>query len=55
MTILLKVLNTQWLGKDVRVNFKPYGMDPDHSAKMKNAGMSSGDIVDGSIYPDFTI
>ena len=51
----LKVFNTQWLGKDVRVNFKPYGMDPDHSAKMKNAGMSSGDIVDGSIYPDFTI
>ena len=51
----LKVFNTQWLGKDVRVNFKPYGMDPDHSVKMKNAGMNSGDKVDGSIYPEFTI
>ena len=27
----LRVFNTQWLGDDVRVNFRSYGMDPDHS------------------------
>ena len=51
----LQVFNTQWLGDDVKVHFKTYGMDPDHSEKMKNSGMNSGDTVDGSVYPAFNI
>ena len=51
----LQVFNTQWLGDDVKVLFKSYGMDPDHSEKMKDAGMKSGDIVDGVVYPAFNI
>ena len=47
----LKVFNTQWLGDDVRVNFRPYGMDPDHSEKMRAAGMGHGDRLDGGVYP----
>ena len=47
----LKVFNTQWLGDDVRVNFRSYGMDPDHSEKMRAAGMGHGDRLDGRVYP----
>ena len=47
----LKVFNTQWLGDDVRVNFRSYGMDPDHSEKMRAAGLSHGDRLDDGIYP----
>ena len=49
----LRVFNTQWLGDDVRVNFRSYGMDPDHSKKMKEFGMTSGDRVDSGVYPEF--
>ena len=49
----LRVFNTQWLGDDVRVNFRSYGMDPDHSIKMKKFGMTSGDRVDSRVYPEF--
>ena len=49
----LRVFNTQWLGDDVRVNFRSYGMDPDHSKKMKEFGMTSGDRVDSRVYPEF--
>ena len=51
----LQVFNTQWLGIDVKVNFKSYGMDPDHTDKMRHYGMNSGDAVDGSVYPEFNI
>jgi hypothetical protein len=49
----LQVFNTQWLGDDVKVHFKSYGMDPDHSDKMRYSGMNSGDHVDASVYPAF--
>lgn len=51
----LQVFNTKWLGDDVRVRFKPYGMDPDHTEKMQAAGMNSGDHVDNAIYPRFCL
>ena len=51
----LQVFNTKWLGDDVRVRFKPYGMDPDHTEKMQAAGMNSGDHVDPAIYPGFCL
>ena len=47
----LKVFNTQWLGDDVRVNFRPEGMDPDHSGVMTAAGLAPGDRVGGDLYP----
>ena len=47
----LKVFNTQWLGDDVRVNFRPEGMDPDHSGVMTAAGLQPGDRVGGELYP----
>ena len=43
----LRVFNTKWLGDDVRVAFRPYGMDPDHSEKMKAGGMAHGDPIEG--------
>ena len=49
----LRVFKTQWLGEDVKVQFKSYGMDPDYSDKMKYQGMNSGDHVDASVYPTF--
>ena len=51
----LIIFNTKWLGDDVRVQFKPYGMDPDHSIKMKRSGMKSGDFIDNEIYPRFSL
>ena len=51
----MQVFNTQWLGNDVKVNFKSYGMDPDHKDKMRHYGMNSGDAVDGSVYPGINI
>ena len=47
----LTVFNTKWLGDDVRCAFRPYGMDPDHSPKMRAAGMADGDPIDGRVYP----
>ena len=47
----LKVFNTQWLGDDVRVMFRPEGMDPDHSAVMTEHGLAPGDRVSGELYP----
>jgi|TARA_B110000914_G_scaffold224785_1_gene243593 ectoine hydroxylase-related dioxygenase (phytanoyl-CoA dioxygenase family) len=49
----LKVFNTQWLGDDIRVCFKESGMDPDHSKKMREAGMKSGDKLSNELYPAF--
>lgn len=47
----LKVFNTQWLGDDVRVHFRPEGMDPDHSAVMTAAGLNPGDRPGTDLYP----
>lgn len=47
----LKVFNTQWLGDDVRINLRPEGMDPDHSAVMREHGLAHGDRVGGPLYP----
>ncbi|MEM7139793.1 MAG: phytanoyl-CoA dioxygenase family protein [Actinomycetota bacterium] len=47
----LKVFNTQWLGDDVRIVFRPEGMDPDHSQVMTAEGLGPGDRVGGALYP----
>ena len=48
----LPVFNTQWLGDDVRVRFRPDGMDPDHSAIMRSVGLADGDRVASELYPE---
>jgi hypothetical protein len=48
----LQVFNTQWLGDDVRVAFRPEGMDPDHSGDMRAAGLDHGDRIGGDLYPE---
>ena len=48
----LQVFNTQWLGDDVRVAFRPEGMDPDHSGVMRAAGLDHGDRIGGDLYPE---
>ncbi|MEQ8667463.1 MAG: phytanoyl-CoA dioxygenase family protein [Rhodospirillales bacterium] len=47
----LRVFNTKWCGDDVRVSFKPWGMDPDHSRVMTDAGLVPGDRLGGELYP----
>ena len=51
----LQVFNTQWLGNDVKVHFKSYGMDHDHTDKMRHYEMNTVDAVDGTVYPEFNI
>jgi len=48
----LAVFNTKWLGDDVRVIFRPEGMDPDHREVMTAAGLAPGDRVRGPLYPE---
>ena len=48
----LKVFNTQWLGDDVRVLFRPEGMGPDNTAVMTEVGLSSGDRIGTDLYPE---
>ena len=48
----LKVFNTQWLGDDVRVCFRPDGMDPDHRQVMTESGLKPGDRIGGELYPE---
>ena len=48
----LKVFNTQWLGDGVKVNFRPEGMDPDHSQVMTEVGLKPGDKIGGDLYPE---
>lgn len=48
----LRVFNTQWLGDDVRVVFRPEGMDPDHSIIMTEHGLAPGDRVEEPLYPE---
>ena len=51
----LKVFNTQWLGDDVRVCFREEGMDPDHSAVMREQGLEHGDRIGTDLYPEFRV
>lgn len=48
----LKVFNTQWLGDDVRVHFRPEGMDPDHREVMTEIGLRPGDRIGTDLYPE---
>lgn len=48
----LAVFNTQWLGDDVRVKFRPEGMDPDHQAVMTERGLRPGDQIGTDLYPE---
>jgi len=48
----LKVFNTQWLGDDVRVLFRPEGMDPDNTAVLTEVGLSSGCRIGTDLYPE---
>lgn len=47
----LRVFNTKWLGDDVRIVFRPEGMDPDHSAVMREHGLGPGDRPCAPLYP----
>lgn len=47
----LEVFTTKWLGDDVKVNFRPYGMDPDHTAVMTAVGLVPGERPEGALYP----
>ena len=49
----LRVFNTQWLGDDVRVCFRPEGMDPDHSTLMQDLGLKPGQRIGTNTYPLF--
>ena len=51
----LRVFNTKWCGDDVRVAFKPWGMDPDHSAVMTEQGLAPGDRLGGDLYPELWV
>ena len=41
----LRVFKTKWAGDDIRIKFRDYGMDPDHSVEMKEKGLKSGDYL----------
>jgi len=47
----LRVFTTKWLGDDVRIKFRNYGMDPDFSTLMIKKGLKSGDRPDTDLYP----
>ena len=42
---------TKWAGDDIRIKFRDYGMDPDHSVEMKEKGLKSGDYLGTDMYP----
>lgn len=48
----LRVFTSKWLGDDVRVVFRPEGMDPDHSVIMTEYGLGSGDRPGTALYPE---
>lgn len=48
----LRVFNTKWCGDDVRVSFKEWGMDPDHTEVMTSVGLREGDCLGGDLYPE---
>jgi len=47
----LRVFTTKWLGDDIRIKFRDYGMDPDHSVDMIEKGLKSGDRPGTDLYP----
>ena len=47
----LRVFTTKWLGDDMRIKFRDYGMDPDHSPDMIEKGLKSGDRPGTDLYP----
>ena len=47
----LKVFTTKWMGDDVRIKFRNYGMDPDFSSVMMKKGLKSGDRPSTDMYP----
>ena len=47
----LQVFNTKWVGDDVRVIFRPEGMDPDHQETMTAVGLAPGDRLGTDLYP----
>jgi len=47
----LRVFNTKWCGDDVRISFKEWGMDPDHSKEMQSVGLAPGDRLGTDMYP----
>ncbi len=47
----LRVFNTKWCGDDVRIEFRSWGMDPDHTQVMTEAGLKPGDRLGTDLYP----
>jgi len=47
----LRVFTTKWLGDDVRIKFRDFGMDPDHSTIMTEHGLKPGDRPGTDLYP----
>jgi len=47
----LRVFTTKWAGYDIRIKFRDYGMDPDHSVEMIKKGLKSGDCLRTDMYP----
>ena len=47
----LQVFTSKWLGDDVRVKFREFGMDPDHSQIMTLHGLKPGDKPGTDLYP----
>jgi len=47
----LRVFTTKWAGDDIRIKFRDYGMDPNHSVEMIEKGLKSGDRLDTNMYP----
>lgn len=50
--LALRVFNTKWCGDDVRIAFKPWGMNPDHTREMTSAGLKPGDRLGTDMYPE---
>jgi len=48
----LRVFTAKWCGDDVRVAFKDWGMDPDFSEEMTEAGLKPGDPLKTNLYPE---
>ncbi len=48
----LRVFNTKWCGDDVRIDFKPWGMNPDHAPEMTKVGLAPGDRLGTPSYPE---
>lgn len=47
----LRVFTSKWMGDDVRIKFRECGMDPDHSAVMRENGLKPGDRPGTDLYP----